>query len=100
MGTYRISVFKTLLSSDGHPFKCLQFTKDIMSAKSEQRAIDAARCRYQRDRRIPEWNSIADIIEANVVEAPALERPHSRRPSNPAACVIPGRAQIVKALRP
>lgn len=34
MGKYRISVFKTLLSSDGHPFKCLQFMIDIGRART------------------------------------------------------------------
>ena len=68
MSAYRVSVFKTLLSSDGHPFKCLQFSIDIERAKSSQRAIEAARRRYQRRGRLPDWMGIADIVEAKDME--------------------------------
>lgn len=74
MSKYRVSIFKTLLSSDGHPFKCLQFMIDIASARSTQRAIEAARCRYERKVRIPSWKSIADIIEANELETSVSRR--------------------------
>ncbi len=63
MGKYRVSVFKTLLSSDGHSSKCLQFMIDIGRARTGQRAVEAARCRYQRRVRIPDWKSIADVVE-------------------------------------
>lgn len=68
MGKYRVSVFKTLLSSDGHLFKCLQFMIDIGRARTAQRAVEVARCRYQRRVRIPDWKSIADIVEVKELE--------------------------------
>lgn len=80
MGSYRVSVFKTLLSSDGHSFKCPQFVIDIARAKSAQRAIEAARCRYERRIRVPDWKSIADIVEASDMEPlPSECQPTARR---------------------
>ena len=81
MGRYRVSVFKTLLSSDGHPFKCLQFMIDIARARTAQRAVEAARCRYQRRVHIPDWKSIADIVEAKEMETLPFERPRTVRGS-------------------
>jgi hypothetical protein len=80
MSSYRVRVFKTLLSSDGHSFKCPQFEIDIAHAKSAQRAIEAARCRYERRRRLPDWKSIADLVEARDMETAASEgQPALRR---------------------
>lgn len=81
MGKYRISVFKTLLSSDGHPFKCLQFMIDIGRARTARRAVEVARCCYQRRFRIPDWNSIADIVEVKEMEKLPFERPRTVRRS-------------------
>ena len=46
MSTYHVSFFKNLLSSDGHPFKCLQRQIDVSDAESEaaesaSRALEA-----------------------------------------------------------
>ena len=82
MSAYRVSVFKTLLSSDGHPFKCLQFSIDIARAKSSQRAIEAARRRYQRRVRLPDWRSIADIVEAKDMEPSGPVRLRAERRSS------------------
>lgn len=81
MGKYRVSVFKTLLSSDGHPFKCLQFMIDIGLSRTAQRAVEAARCRYQRRVRIPDWKTIADIVEVKEMETLLFERPRTVRRS-------------------
>jgi hypothetical protein len=35
MSTYHVSFFKYLLSSDGHPFKCLQRRIDVNDAESD-----------------------------------------------------------------
>lgn len=84
MRSYRVRVFKMLLSSDGHSFKCPQFENDIAHAKSAQRAIEAARCRYERRRRLPDWRSIADLVEASDVEMAAAKRqPILRRSGRP-----------------
>src|ERR1039458_8503498 len=79
MGKYRVSVFKTLLSSDGHLFKCLQFMIDIGRARTAQRAVEAARCRYQRRVRIPDWKSIADIVAVKEMDTLPFERPRTVR---------------------
>jgi hypothetical protein len=41
MSAYHVSFFKTLLSSDGHPSKCLQYL-DIADAESSALAVEAA----------------------------------------------------------
>src|SRR5262249_7966245 len=42
MSAYQVTFFKTLLSSDGHPFKCLQQRIDISDAESSGQAVEAA----------------------------------------------------------
>ena len=81
MSAYRVSVFKTLLSSDGHPFKCLQFAIDVARAKSSQRAIEAARWRYQRRVKAPDWTCIAETVEVKDMDTHAPARPRSGRGS-------------------
>jgi len=88
MGRYRVSVFKTLLSSDGHLFKCLQFMIDIGRTRTAQRAVEVARCRYQRRVRIPDWKSIADIVEVNELETLPFRTPayNTQISSPPPSC--------------
>lgn len=66
MTRYRVSFFKTLLSSDGHPFKCLQQAIEVRHARSAERAIHAAERCYERLHRVPSWKLHADIIELEV----------------------------------
>ena len=40
MSTYHVSFFKYLLSSDGHPFKCLQRRIDVNDAESAAQATE------------------------------------------------------------
>jgi hypothetical protein len=68
---YRVRFFKTLLSSDGHRFKCLQQTIDIGSAKDVDRAAEAAKRDYERVRHIPDWTLHADEFEVETM-APVL----------------------------
>ena len=42
MSAYHVSFFKTLLSSDGHPLKCLQQRIDISDAGSSAQAVESA----------------------------------------------------------
>jgi len=60
---YRVAFFKHLLSSDGHPFKCLQHTIEIRRAKDAERAIQAAEHRYERLCHVPDWRLHADTFE-------------------------------------
>ena len=42
MSAYHVNFFKYLLSSDGHPFKCLQWRIDINDAQSPTQAAESA----------------------------------------------------------
>lgn len=77
MASYKVSFFKNLLSSDGHPFKCLQRAIDIRRAKSVDRAVQAAERRFERFHRVPDWKLHADTLEVEAdgkkVECPSLQ---------------------------
>jgi hypothetical protein len=62
MSAYHISFFKTLLSSDGHPFKCLQQRIDITDAGSSAQAVEAASRAFEAFYGCP-WKLHADSIE-------------------------------------
>src|SRR5436305_15203030 len=64
MTGYRVTFFKRLLSSDGHPFNCLQHTIEIRRAKNAERAIKAAERRYERLCHVPDWRLHADTFES------------------------------------
>jgi hypothetical protein len=66
MSRYRVSFFKTLLSSDGHPFKCLQLTIEIPGARNTDRAIKTAKRQYERLRCVPDWTLHADTFEVEI----------------------------------
>jgi hypothetical protein len=66
MTSYRVSFYKNLLSSDGHPFKCLQHAIDVPDAPDADRAVKAAELQYQRLRGIPDWMLHADYFELEV----------------------------------
>jgi len=63
MTSYRVSFFKDLLSSDGHPFRCLQQTIQVRRARDPSRAVEAAKRRYERICQVPDWRLHADNLE-------------------------------------
>jgi hypothetical protein len=65
---YRVSFFKYLLSSDGHPAKALQRTIEVRSAKSADRAVRAAQHRYARECALPSWTLHADMVEVQIAD--------------------------------
>jgi hypothetical protein len=65
MFTYHVSFFKNLLSSDGHPFKCLQQRIDITDAESAAQAAESASRAFEALYGCP-WKLHADSIEVNV----------------------------------
>ena len=67
---YRVAFFKYLLSSDGHPFKCLQHTVEIRRAKNAERALKAAEYRYERHSHVPDWKLYADTFELEACSQP------------------------------
>jgi hypothetical protein len=63
MTSYRVTFFKDLLNSDGHNFKCPQCTVEIRRARNAERAVEAAKRRFERLRQIHDWKSYADYFE-------------------------------------
>jgi hypothetical protein len=63
MQSFRIKFLNTLLSSDGHQFKCLQRMIPIRHARSPERAIRAAQRRFEKAEHIPDWRLRAHSVE-------------------------------------
>ena len=66
MARYRVSFFKNLTSSDGHPFKCIQKVIDIDCARSVDRAVKAAELRYERLHHVNDWTLHSDCVELEI----------------------------------
>ena len=62
MSTYHVSFFKNLLSSDEHPFKCLQRRIDVSDAESTSQAAESASRAFEALYGRP-WKLHADSIE-------------------------------------
>jgi hypothetical protein len=63
MQGFRVKFLNTLLSSDGHQFKCLQRMIPIRRAKSLERAIRAAQRRFEKAEHIRDWRLHAHSVE-------------------------------------
>ena len=63
MSRYRVIFFKSLLGIDGHPDKCLQQSVVIRRARSVERAVEAAKRRYERRCHVDDWWLFADGVE-------------------------------------
>ena len=62
MSAYRVGFFKTLLSSDGHPSKCLQYRIDIPDAETSAQTVEAACKAFEALYGAP-WKLHADSID-------------------------------------
>ena len=80
--SYRVSFFKALLSSDGHQFRCLQQSIVIRRARNVERAVEAAKRRFERRCRVTDWRLYADGVE--------LVRAHSTSTAMSAAAGVAG----------
>jgi hypothetical protein len=83
MPAYRITFYKELLSSDGHPFHCAQMAIDIGRARTPERAVVAAKRRFERRCGILDWANYADSFELASSPRPApspVRRRGARRP--------------------
>jgi hypothetical protein len=69
MSTYRVSFFKNLLSSDGHPFKCLQRRIDVGDVESAAQAAESALRAFEALYGCP-WKLHADSIEVIAADPP------------------------------
>jgi hypothetical protein len=63
---YRVSFFKNRLSVDGHWSKSLQRSIVIGRAKSVDRAVEAAKRRYERHCQVADWRLHADGVELEI----------------------------------
>ena len=60
MRKFHISFFKHILSSDGHPFKCLQKTIDVRETSADK-AIENAKRSFEQEGH--SWRDFADTLE-------------------------------------
>jgi hypothetical protein len=65
---YRVSFFKHLLSSDGHPRRCLQEQLEVPEAESVERAIHSATRQFETLHGLTNWKLFADAIEVDAAE--------------------------------
>jgi len=65
MTRYEIRFFKTLLSSDGHPFKVLQRVIPVDQSESSDDAVRLAQRRFEGLENVGDWRLHADFIEAH-----------------------------------
>ena len=63
---YRVIFFKNLLSFDGHTNRCLQQSIVIHRAKTIERAVAAAKRRYERHCHVADWRLHADGVELEI----------------------------------
>ncbi len=68
MTRYLVRFYKNLLSSDGHPFKCLQTQIDVADAKDAAQAGTLACHAFETDHKIRDWQLHADTREVVAVE--------------------------------
>ncbi len=81
MTTYRVRFLKTLLSSDGHPFECLQREMCIHDAATPTQAAERAEREFLQASHASDWRHQADTME--IVEQ-ALEEQGFEPNSGPA----------------
>lgn len=78
MGHYQVRFIKSLCDDTGHQHKCVEGVVDIHSAKNRDRAVQAAKHRFERMKRIPRWDLYADTFELEIDERePKLPRGRS-----------------------
>jgi len=66
MAHYRVRFIKTLCDDTGHPHECIEGIIDIRRARSRDRAVQAAKHRFERIKRIPRWDLYADTFEVDI----------------------------------
>lgn len=59
---YKVSFLKDLVSSDGHPFRCVQETI-FVAAKTPAEATKMAQEQFQHHRNIHDWRLYADSVD-------------------------------------
>ena len=78
MAQYHVRFIKNLCDHAGHPHGCVEGVVDIRHARDRDRAVEAAKRPFERTKRIPPWNLIADSFELEIAERePNLRRGRS-----------------------
>lgn len=72
---YRVSFFKVLLNSTGHPFEVLQAMIEVHAPKSDQ-AGDRAKSKFAELEDVASWSLRADYTRIELLE----DRKHVARP--------------------
>jgi hypothetical protein len=67
MPTYRISFYKTLLSSDGHPSRCLQEWIDVPNSEDPDHAVSVASKSFEIRHGLRHWDLYADALDVALV---------------------------------
>ena len=88
----RVSFFKDLVSSDGHPSSSLQQSIEISGAENVTSAVEEAKRRYEQLRRVPIWLLCADRLE---VESEGKRTSYRPTHDESALVPIPGRRKAV-----
>jgi hypothetical protein len=68
MATYQVGFYRVLLSSDGHPFKCLQGKIDVPEVESSTQAAENASKKFAALHGVRDWRMHADTMEIVAAE--------------------------------
>jgi hypothetical protein len=69
MSTYHVTFYKKLLSSDGHPFNCVQGDLSVDGQHPRQAAESACR-QFETARGVRNWSELADYFDLEVADRP------------------------------
>jgi hypothetical protein len=78
MPNYLVAFYKTVLSSDGHPSKCLQECIEIHDLADPTGAAQAATREFQERHGVRDWRVYADTIDVTLLPRGVLGRTQSR----------------------
>jgi hypothetical protein len=78
MTTYRVSFFNDLVNCYGIATRVWQRTIEIHRARSDDRALEAAKRRFARAEKVGCWDLRARRFEVEKIEEPAPARPRRR----------------------
>jgi hypothetical protein len=79
MTHYRVRFIKTLCDDTGHPHRCIEGIVDVCRARSRDRAVQAAKHRFKRMKRIPQWDLYADTFEVEIDQEDRRHHPGNAR---------------------
>ena len=75
MARYRVRFIKNLCDDTGHQHKCVEGVVDIRRARDRDRALQAAKRRFERIKRIPRWDLYADTFELDFEDEGSTSNP-------------------------